>query len=228
MPVRSPRSRAGSCARHLACARPLATLRRQPLPHPSALPPPCLPACQCRTLSRFVGKVQLVLEALQPAMMQQAAALAEAAAAAAGEASGEHDMQALGSGGLADAWSAALRDSPADSPASQHRRRRSDGAAPLEPPSPYEPPQPREALVAAWAEAVNDIREALAAAAELVTGCTAMGRLQVQLGAFGAGLAAVCARIVVGNRSSNWACSCAAVQMCSWGGLPMPPTWSMV
>lgn len=164
-----------------------------------------------------MGKVQLVLEALQPAMMQQAAALAEAAAA---EAPGEHDIQALGSSGLAEAWSAALRDSPADSPASQHRRRRSDGAPPPEPPSPYEPPQPRQALVAAWAEAVNDIREALAAAAELVAGCAAMGRLQVQPGrgecaldalageALGAGLSAGLER----RRAAHpfWALSAAA------------------
>lgn len=184
------RSRGGSCARHLAWWRRVGP--------PALLPrhqPPDTPPCTCslshplpvlftlhrRTLSRFVGKVQLVLEALQPAMMQQAAALAEAAAAEAGGGPGEPDMQALGSGGLADAWSAALRDSPADSPASQHRRRRSDGAAPIEPPSPYEPARPREALVAAWAEAVNDVREALAAAAELVTGCTGMGRLQVRV-----------------------------------------------
>ena len=148
---------------------------------------PC-PRCR-RTLARFVGKVQLALEALQPAMMQLAAAAAEAADAAAGEggAAGQPDMQTLGSEGLADAWSAALRDSPADSPASAHRRRRSGGSAADDAPeplagaaSPYEPQPPREALMAAWAEAAADVREALAAAADLVAACGAMGRLQVR------------------------------------------------
>lgn len=138
-----------------------------------------------RTLARFVGKVMLVLEALQPAMMQQAAEAAEAAAAeavAAAAAGGTPPpLEPLGSESLAKAWSAALRDSPADSPASQ-RRRRASGQLPSREASlapPDTPHQPRDARISAWAEAAADVKEALQAAAALVADCAAMGRLQV-------------------------------------------------
>lgn len=133
------------------------------------------PTCRrdCRTLSRFVGKVMLVLEALQPAMTQ--AVLLGAAARVAGAAGVAH----ASSGGLAAAWSAAVVESRHQAQVQQQL------------PSNQEVPNQQAcdeaaaagglygaALIAAWAEAAADVREALAAAAELVELCRAMGRLQ--------------------------------------------------
>ena len=165
----------------------MAALGTRRPPHPTAAavraarPPPSL-ACR-RTLARFVGKVQLMMEALQPAMMQQAAAAGGPSDDA--EEAPEQAMETLGSAGLAAAWSAALRDSPADSPAASQRLR----SAVLDSPMPDAAPgattsaalAPPAALLAAWAEAAADVREALAAVADLVAACGSMGRLQAVL-----------------------------------------------
>lgn len=126
----------------------------------------------------------LMLESLQPAMMQQAVAVAQEAQADGGL---PDRMETLGSEGLAAGWSAALRESPSDSPAAHQRRMASphiqDASAPdAAAASPAAAAQlPHGALLAAWAEAAADVSEALAAAADLVAACGAMGRLQAVL-----------------------------------------------
>lgn len=123
-----------------------------------------------------------MLEALQHAMMQQASVAAAAPAGGAEEP--EEGMQSLASAGLAAAWSAALRSSPSDSPAASQRLR---SAVLLDSPLPPDAApgavavQAAPATLAAWAEAAADVREALAAAADLVAACGSMGRLQAVL-----------------------------------------------
>ncbi|PSC69879.1 U-box domain-containing 4 [Micractinium conductrix] len=151
------------------------------------------PTCRrdCRTLSRFVGKVMLILEALAPAV---AAHAAEAAAPPRADQMGKPRS----SGSLAVAWSVAVIQSrqhvaaAAAAHASAAARGTVQQAAPqAAPPQVMSPSSVEavavaqqlapEALAAAWAEAAGDLREALAAAAELVAACGGMGRLQAVL-----------------------------------------------
>ena len=144
-----------------------------------------------RTLSRFVGKVMLILEALAPAV---AAHAAEAAAPPRADQMGKPRS----SGSLAVAWSVAVIQSrqhvaaAAAAHASAAARGTVQQAAPqAAPPQVMSPSSVEavavaqqlapEALAAAWAEAAGDLREALAAAAELVAACGGMGRLQAVL-----------------------------------------------
>lgn len=128
-----------------------------------------------RTLARFVGKVMLVMEALQPAMMYLAADADADAADAAQAADGDGDaLEVAGSQSLAAAWTAALRDSPAGSRRASGQLASREASA-----APATPQQPREALINAWAEAAADVREALDAVDTLVAACGTMGRLQV-------------------------------------------------
>ncbi|KAL4439178.1 hypothetical protein ABPG77_004080 [Micractinium sp. CCAP 211/92] len=144
------------------------------------------PTCRrdCRTLSRFAGKVMLILEALQPLMLAKAATAA--ADCGAGGDDGAAAMAPACSASLAAAWSAAMVESrhqlqarqPFRSAQAQPAGDQQHSCLACEPavgePAPLSP----EALQAAWAEAVTDICEALAAAAELVATCQGMGRLQ--------------------------------------------------
>jgi hypothetical protein len=109
----------------------------------------------------------LVMEALHPAMEQQQAAAREAAAAAAAAAS---PPAAFGS----------PLQLPGAAPTAPHAL----AAAPLLAAQAAQgvcAPLPPDALLAAWAEAAGDVRDALSAAAELVGACGAMGRLQAVL-----------------------------------------------
>lgn len=138
----------------------------------------------CRTLSRFVGKVMLILESLQPLMLARAAA---AAARQGGGDGGASPMAPACSASLAAAWSAAMVESRHQLQAQQGLRGTQQQQAGgqehscqvCKPAAGEAPALSPEALQAAWAEAATDICEALAAAAELVAACQGMGRLQV-------------------------------------------------
>lgn len=137
----------------------------------------------------------LILEALQPLMLAKAATAA--ADCGAGGDDGAAAMAPACSASLAAAWSAAMVESrhqlqarqPFRSAQAQPAGDQQHSCLACEPAAGEPAPLSPEALQAAWAEAVTDICEALAAAAELVATCQGMGRLQVRQAARPTGIA---------------------------------------